>query len=206
MNKDKPGKDIWEAAFKELYKISIALESDPEIIDSMSVAQLRTEMREIGLDADKPLVLFPTSDIGLLDLTSRLGDAAGTRSEEPSMSDFSKHGNPTRRHAKVISIRSKQFLGNYREPRRAIPEKLIFLAGVVLTFWVPALFFCSVVGQVLPLYLLICDHLLGVCLGALMFSRSAVSFGSLVPKNLVPKLRQCPQDLGETEHFRRRRQ
>jgi hypothetical protein len=203
MNKDKPG-NIREAAFKELYKISIALESDPEMIDSMSVAQLRTEMREMGLDADKPLVLFPTSDIGLLDSTlpSRLGAATGTRSEEPSM----KHGNPTRRHAKVISIRSKQFLGNYGEPLGAIPEKLIFIAGVVLTFWVPALFFCSVIGQVLPLYLLICDHLLGGCLGVLMFSRSAVSSGSVVPKNLVPRLHQCPQDFEETEHFRRCRQ
>lgn len=175
--------NIPEEAVKELQKISLLLESDPELIDSMSSDELRNEMREIGLDFHKPLMLIPSSKDVFLDsnLPSRLGRVFEAA---PAVVNDSKV------RLRVVSIQSKKFLGGYHQSYETLPEGLVFFAGVVLTFLMPALLFCYMVGQSLPFYLMICDYVLGSSLGVIMFRRSSGSFASLVPKNFAPEAPQ----------------
>jgi hypothetical protein len=174
--------NIPEEAVKELQNISLLLESDPELIDSMSSDELRNEICEIGLDFHKPLMLFPSSKIVFMDsnLPSRLGRVI----------EAARGVHESKARPRVVSIQSKKFLGEYQHSYETLPEGLVFFAGVILTFLVPALLFCYVVGQSLPFYLMICDHVLGSLLGVLMFRRSSGSCASFVPKNFAPEAPQ----------------
>lgn len=48
-------KMIRDAALRDLRELSLLLESDPELIESTPIADVRAELRSIGLDPDKPL-------------------------------------------------------------------------------------------------------------------------------------------------------
>lgn len=59
MIEPKPGNEIRETAFRALHAFSRWLDSDPEVIESMSPQELEEEMREMGLDPDRPIPHLP---------------------------------------------------------------------------------------------------------------------------------------------------
>src|SRR5215207_7952071 len=46
---------VRDAALQELEELSLLLESDPEVIDSMSIDDVRVGLRKMGLNPDTPL-------------------------------------------------------------------------------------------------------------------------------------------------------
>lgn len=67
MNDRTPGNKLHEAALCALENLCASLDADPEMIGSMTVAELREEMWEMGLDPDKPIPHLParTSDTSI---------------------------------------------------------------------------------------------------------------------------------------------
>jgi hypothetical protein len=72
-----------------------------------------------------------------------------------------------------------------------------FCAGAALTLLVPTLLFCAVIGQLWPLWVMACNHALGVTMGFVMLKRmSAEGFPSCVP---VTRTRKVPRDVSAAE-------
>lgn len=98
---------------------------------------------------------------------------------------------------KVARFRRKEFLGEYSSPgEETVPEGAKFLAGAALTLIAPTLFFCAVSGQLLPLYLMTANEVLGVALGVMMFKKSSVGFLSVIPLTRNPN-EACGKDAAE---------
>jgi hypothetical protein len=88
---------------------------------------------------------------------------------------------------RVISMRSKLFLGGYYLRSNSILAELVmFLVGAVLTLLAPALLYSLVIEQPWPLYLMGCNVVLGFMLGLIMFKSPSDGFPSCVPLTLVP--------------------
>jgi hypothetical protein len=93
---------------------------------------------------------------------------------------------------KVESIDSRmpfKFCG----PRtREASEGIKLLAGVVLTWWLPSLLYCSVTGQTFPFYLIAGTQAFGVLLGVWMYARPSKSMPSCVPIISIPNVPSGP--------------
>ncbi len=91
---------IYEAAVRRLEEISGWLDSDPEMIESMSRQELHEEMAEVGLDPDRPPPVLPgrTDEAPAIEPRLRLGsekialDTVGT--------EYSDAGQQARRRTK----------------------------------------------------------------------------------------------------------
>jgi RNA polymerase sigma factor (sigma-70 family) len=57
--KSNPGDELRHAAFCALHELCTRLEAHSEIIASMTVAELRDQMTEMGLDPDRPIPYLP---------------------------------------------------------------------------------------------------------------------------------------------------
>jgi hypothetical protein len=85
---------------------------------------------------------------------------------------------------KVESIDSKmpfKFCGP-RTPER-VPEGVKFFSAAALTFWVPILLYCVVIGQAQPLFVMVSNEALGVLIGVLLYKRQPGDTLSCVPKH-----------------------
>lgn len=88
---------------------------------------------------------------------------------------------------RIVSIRSKYFLGDYGRRRGGfIPEWLMFTIGIQLTILTPTALFCVATGQLLPVLLMGFDWALGFTFGVVMFMMSSPNTLSVVPMTLVP--------------------
>jgi hypothetical protein len=75
---------------------------------------------------------------------------------------------------KVVSIRSKQFLGGYMSrPAETMPDWVGFLAGASATTFGPTLLYCVASFGLLPLYVMGCVATAGALAGVYMFRRPA---------------------------------
>jgi hypothetical protein len=82
---------------------------------------------------------------------------------------------------------TKLFGGHDSRPRAAVPEELKFFIGIGLTLWLPTLMACYVIGQALPIYVLVVVELLGVLIGVLIFKQPSDGLLSCVPVNRTVK-------------------
>lgn len=76
---------------------------------------------------------------------------------------------------------------------RRVPDEMKFLACAVLVHWGPALMYCSVTGEMLPFYLMVCNQMLGVVLGVLMYKKHLSVSSSYVPLGLTPDVSKGAQ-------------
>jgi hypothetical protein len=88
---------------------------------------------------------------------------------------------------RVVSIDSKMpFKFNGPRTYNRVSEGLTFLAGVVMTFWVPTLMYCLVIGQLLPLYSMVFTQTVGAAFGVFMHKKQFNGYLSCVPVNHLP--------------------
>jgi hypothetical protein len=88
---------------------------------------------------------------------------------------------------RVVSIRSKFFLGEYGlRGNGFIPEWIVFTIGIQLTIVTPTALFCAATGRLLPALLMVSDWAFGSILGVVMFTMSSPKILSVVPATLVP--------------------
>jgi hypothetical protein len=97
---------------------------------------------------------------------------------------------------KVISIRRKQFLGDYPRGGEAVPEGMRFAVAVGLVLLGPTLLYCAVLGHLWPLYVMGLNGAAGAALGVLMFKKSRTHFTSCVPATRVPDIPRGAGGLG----------
>jgi hypothetical protein len=71
--------------------------------------------------------------------------------------------------------------------RAAVPEELKFFIGVALTLWLPTLMACYVIGQALPIYVLVVVEVLGVLIGVLIFKQPSDGLLSCSPIDRIAK-------------------
>lgn len=64
MTRNTPSHEICEAALRALQQLSANLNADPEVIEQMTVEELRAEMWEMGLDPDKWPQHLPVRESG----------------------------------------------------------------------------------------------------------------------------------------------
>ncbi|HEX8286108.1 MAG TPA: hypothetical protein VF588_22300 [Pyrinomonadaceae bacterium] len=88
---------------------------------------------------------------------------------------------------RVVSIRSKQFLGGYTSQRAGVvPEWAWFIAGASVTTLGPTLLYCAVSLQLVPLYVMTCVAALGVAAGVVMSKMPADDFMLRLPMSGAP--------------------
>lgn len=82
----------------------------------------------------------------------------------------------------VIPMRCRTVPGErYPRGNEVIPEGMTFLAGAALTLLAPTIGYCVVVGQLWPLYVMVCHRALGAVVGLTMFRKSPPGILSCVP-------------------------
>lgn len=82
---------------------------------------------------------------------------------------------------KVESIRSRMLFGNFYPQAGGQPEGLKFFVSATVALWGPPLFFCYVIGDVSPLYVIFCTQALGLLSGVLMYLRRPGPVAVCVP-------------------------
>jgi hypothetical protein len=75
----------------------------------------------------------------------------------------------------------------YPRATKGLPEVVKFLAGATLTFWVPTLFYCYVVGE-LPFYLMAFNHAVGSVLGIVLYKNPVHLIHGFIPLRRVPNI------------------
>lgn len=65
---------------------------------------------------------------------------------------------------------------DYPEGNESQYELVEFCAGVALTLLTPTLLFCIVIGQLWPLWVMICNEALGAVAGFVVFKKASVGF------------------------------
>lgn len=95
---------------------------------------------------------------------------------------------------KIVSIRSRMLFGEfYPRAEKAVPEGVKFVASAALVYCGPVLLFCQAVGQFLPLYVIICNGILGALLGVSMFKRPPADLVSCVSATHTPSVSSGPR-------------
>jgi hypothetical protein len=89
----------------------------------------------------------------------------------------------------VISIRKRQFLGDYIAQRADIvPEGIGFITRAALSIYGPTILYCVVISQLMPLYLMTGVVTLGSMIGLAMFRRSAEGFRLRIPATVIMRV------------------
>lgn len=99
---------------------------------------------------------------------------------------------------RVIPIRSRMLFKDFSPRAQAtVSEGARFLAGAVLTCWVPTLMFCYVIGQALPFYLTVCNEALGVLYGLFLYKKTWSGIASCVPVTHRPDVVSVRREIKE---------
>ena len=95
---------------------------------------------------------------------------------------------------KIVSLRSRMLFGAfYPRAEKAVPEGVRFAVGAALAYCGPVLLFCQVIDQFLPLYIIICNGILGVLLGVSMFNHPPDDFTSRASLIHTPSVSTGPR-------------
>lgn len=89
---------------------------------------------------------------------------------------------------KLILFRPKMFRAEPLQSREFVPEDVKFFGGVALTLLLPTLFYCVVIGQLWPFYLMTFEGAFGTILGFAMFTMPAKGLLSCIPFERTPKV------------------